>query len=100
MKNLFVCEKCGKMSDDCEVIAKCERMHYTVHRGWYPDDKLVETMDSMTEYKEGQEEPNIIHILFERSYWDEDSGEWKDEKRCGKYKLVASYDMPTVISNE
>ena len=98
MKQMYVCEKCGKMSEDYEEIQKCEGMHYTICRGWSGIDGLNNQLDKMSEYKEGQEEPNVIHVLFERSYWD--GNEWKEDKRCGKYKLVSSYEMPLVIDNE
>ena len=98
MKQMYVCEKCGKMSENYEEIVKCENMHYTLHRCWCDVQGLNETLDNLTEYKEGQEEPNVIHVMFERSYWDGE--EWKNEKRCGKYKLISSYKMPLVIDNE
>ena len=98
MKQMYVCEKCGKMSDNYDEIVKCESMHYALNRGWYGVEGLAETLEKMTEYKEGQEEPNVIHVMFERSYWNGD--EWKEEKRCGKYKLISSYEMPLVIDNE
>ena len=98
MKNLYQCEKCGKMSADYEEITRCESMHYTLSRPWYDVEGLAQTLESMTEYKEGQEEPNLIHVLFIRSYWNGD--EWKEEKRCGKYKLVSSYEMPLVVTEE
>ena len=99
MKNMYVCEKCGKMSENYEEIEKCERMHYVMPRPWEEVEGLNATLDSMTEYKEGQEEPNVIHVMFERGFWDED-GEYKTERRCGKYKLVSSYEMPLVIENK
>ena len=98
MKQMYVCEKCGKMSSDYEEIAKCESMHYSLVRGWCGDDKLEESLENGTHYKEGEEEPDVIHVLFQRSYWNGD--EWKEEKRCGKYRLVSSYDMPLVITDD
>ena len=98
MKNLYKCDKCGKVSENFEEIEKCEKMHYYIPRPWCDVDGLSETLDSMTEYKEGQEEPNIIHVMFNRSYWNGD--EWKEEKRCGKYKLISSYELPLVISED
>lgn len=98
MKQMYVCEKCGKMSDNYDEIAACENRHYTLVRGWNDIEGLNETLDSMNEYKEGQEEPNVIHVLFERNYWSGD--EYRTEKRCGKYKLVSSYEMPLKIENE
>ena len=98
MKQMYVGEKCGRMSSDYEEIVKCENMHYTMTRPYYGIEGLAEVLDNMTEYKEGQEEPNIIHIMFERSYWDGE--DWKNEKRCGKYKLISSYEMPLVVTDE
>ncbi|MBO5919385.1 MAG: hypothetical protein J6Q34_02705 [Bacteroidales bacterium] len=96
MKNLYKCEKCGKVSENYDEVAMCESRHYFMPRPWYDVEGLAETLDSMTEYKEGQEEPNVIHVMFQRSYWDGD--DWKEEKRCGKYKLVSSYEMPLVVT--
>ena len=98
MKSMYVCEKCGKMSMNYEEITRCENHHYTVNRPWCEVEGLNETLDSNTEYKEGQEEPNVVHILFTRSYWDGDV--WKEDKRIGKYKLVSSYEAPLIIENE
>lgn len=97
MKSLYKCEKCGKVSEDYEEIVKCEQMHYEFHNSWLSDDTHY-TLDSMAEYKEGQEEPNVIHVWFERSYVE--NGEWKEERRCGKYKLISSYAMPLEIKND
>lgn len=97
MKNLYKCEKCGKLSENYDEIARCEQMHFGLSRSWVDSD-LNETLDSMTEYKEGQEEPNVIHVVFTRSYWNGD--EWKEEKRCGKYKLISSYDAPLVLEDK
>ena len=98
MKQVYVCEKCGKMSDNYDEIQDCENRHWTGCRGYCGIDGLNDTLDSMSEYKEGQEEPNIVHLVFSRSYWNGD--EWKDEKRCGKYKLISSYEMPLVIEDK
>ena len=98
MKNLYKCEKCGKVSEDYDEIQKCESMHYVMQRPWYEVDGLNEVLENGTEYKEGQAEPNIIHVLFTRSYWNGE--DWKEEKRCGKYRLISSYDAPLVIAAE
>lgn len=97
MKNLYKCERCGKVSEDYEEIGKCEQMHY-VFQNAYASDSLDRKLDAMAEYKEGEEEPKVIHVWFSRSYWDGDT--WKEEKRCGKYKLISSYEMPLEITNE
>lgn len=97
MKNLYKCEKCGKVYDNFDECERCEKTHYTFSNGWRADG-LHEKLDCMAEYKEGQEEPNVIHVVFERCYWDGD--EWKNEKRCGKYKLISSYDAPLEITND
>ena len=93
MKSLYKCEKCGKVFDDYDECYSHEYSHWTLERG-YCD--ITDTLDSMTEYKEGQEEPNVIHMVFSR--WNSDKGEY--EKRCGKYKLISSYEMPLVITEE
>ena len=98
MKTMYRCEKCGKTSENYDEIAKCEQMHFVMPRPWYDVNGLAEMLDSMTEYKEGQEEPNIIHVMYNRSYWDGE--EWKEEKRCGKYKLISSYATPAVVESE
>ena len=98
MKSLFRCEKCGRISENPDEIMECESHHYTVNRPYCDIEGLNATLDSQTEYKEGQEEPNVVHIMFERSYWNGE--EWKDEKRIGKYKLISSYQAPLVIENE
>ena len=97
MKQLYKCEKCGKVYENYEECERCESHHYTFTNGWRMDG-LHENLDNMAEYKEGQEEPNVIHVVFERQYWDGE--EWKNEKRCGKYKLVSSYDAPLVITED
>lgn len=93
MKSLYKCDKCGKVFDDYEECYNHEYSHWNVRRGYSTDDELL---DSMTEYKEGQEEPNVIHIVFER--WDNEKCEYI--RRWGKYKLVSSYEAPLIIKNE
>ena len=93
MKSLYQCEYCGKTFADYEECDIHESNHWTVDRGW---NDISDTLDTMTEYKEGQEEPNVVHILFRR--WNRERGEY--EKRCGKYKLVSSYEAPLVVTNE
>lgn len=95
MKQMYVCEKCGKMSENYSEIEDCESRHYTVCRGW---SDLSDKLNEMTEYKQGQDEPNVIHVEMERYYCTE--GEWKKEIRCGKYKLISSYEMPLVIEDK
>ena len=99
MKQLYKCEKCGKVFETYEECERCESHHYTFENAWRSDG-LHEKLNVMTEYKDGQEEPNVIHVVFDRSYWDGETGEWKNEKRCGKYKLVSSYDAPLEITND
>lgn len=98
MKNLYVCEKCGKTSENYEDIERCEQMHYVFSNARDYETVIDEKLDAMAEYKEEQEEPSVIHVWFRRSYWNGET--WKEEKRCGKYKLISSYEMPLVITNE
>lgn len=98
MKNVYKCERCGRVFENYEDCERCESHHYTFTNGWSPDG-INEKLDAMTEYKDGQEEPNVIHVVFERSYWDRNTETWKNEKRCGKYKLVSSYEAPLEITN-
>ena len=92
MTYMYRCDKCGKMFSDYDECAKHEQDHWILDR-WSELDGIL---DSMTEYKEGQEEPNIIHVKFTR--WNSEKGE--NETRCGKFKLVSSYEAPLVIENE
>ncbi len=100
MKTMYRCELCGKTSEDFSEIAKCEGMHYRFeNRVTYNDQFGPEQsakLDEGAEYKEGEEEPNIIHVWFER--WNPDTG--NREFRCGKYKLVSSYAAPLTISDD
>ena len=99
MKNLYKCEKCGKVFENYEDCERCESHHYNFVNQW-ESNGLNQKLDEMAEYKDGQEEPNVIHIWMVREYWDKESGEWKNEKRCGKYKLVSSYVAPLEITND
>ena len=90
MKTRYVCERCGKQFDDYDECYNHEYTHWIVRRGY---DVISEQLETMTEYKEGQEEPNVIHVMFER--WNKDTCEY--ERRCGKYKLISSYEQPLVI---
>ena len=92
MTNVFKCDKCGKLFDDYDECYAHENSHWSLTR-WSDIDS---TLDSMTEYKEGQDEPNVVHLAFTR--WNSETREY--ERRCGKYKLVSSYDAPLVIENE
>lgn len=93
MTTMYKCDKCGKQFTDYDECYKHETEHWLVGRGW---NELTDTLDSMTEYKEGQEEPNVVHIVFER--WNSEKGEY--ERRCGKFKLISSYDAPLVVTKD
>ena len=93
MKCLYKCDHCGKLFETVEECDLCELSHWTIRRG-YSD--VTDTLDTMSEYKEGQEEPSVIHIELEK--WDREKGEYV--RRCAKYKLISSYDRPLVIENE
>ena len=92
MTSMYKCDKCGKMFADYDECYNHEYKHWNLSR-W---DDFDGKMDSMTEYKEGQEEPNVVHLVFTR--WNSDT--CQTEKRCGKYKLISSYDAPLIIENE
>lgn len=101
MKSLYKCERCGRISEDYEEISLCESSHYVLERPYcYEDVGLNETLAEMTEYKEGQEEPNVIHVWFSRMVWDDEESKWKTERRCGKYKLISSYEMPLKVTDD
>ena len=93
MTSMYRCDYCGKTFVDYDECYKHEQTHWTLDRGW---NEMVDTLDKMTEYKEGQEEPQVIHVMFRR--WNVEKGEF--EKRCGKFKLISSYEAPLVIENE
>ena len=93
MTSLYKCDKCGKTFTDYDECWKHESEHWTVGRSWYD---WSDTLDRMTEYKEGQEEPSVVHIVFER--WNSEKAEY--ERRCGKFKLISSYEAPLEITNE
>lgn len=99
MKSLYKCEKCGKVYEDYEECERCENLHYNFVNQW-ESNGLNQKLDSMAEYKDGQEEPSVIHVWMVREYWDKETNEWKNEKRCGKYKLVSSYEAPLEITND
>ena len=92
MTSMYKCDKCGKLFADYDECYYHENSHWTFNR-WNDMDSIL---DSMTEYKEGQEEPNVIHVLFTR--WNSEKCE--TERRCGKFKLISSYETPLVIENE
>ena len=93
MTNVFKCDKCGKLFDDYDECYAHEESHWTIT---YWDDLYDEVLKGMTEYKEGQEEPNVVHMVFYR--WNSEKG--TTERRCGKYKLISSYEAPLVIAKE
>ena len=93
MKTVYVCDKCGKVFDSYDECSKHEEMHWNVNWGY---TELKETLESMNEYKDGTEEPVFVHV--ELSRWNYEKAE--TEKRCAKYKLVSSYEVPTVIDAE
>ena len=93
MTSMYKCDKCGQIFADYDEAWKHESNHWMVSRGY---NDLTETLDNMTEYKEGQEEPNVVHIMFER--WDTEKAEYV--RRCGKFKLISSYDAPLVVTND
>ena len=99
MKSLWKCEKCGKVYEEREDCEKCESLHYDFHnRQSWDCEEMAQQLDSMTEYKEGQEEPDKIVVWFEREYWNSEKAEWIREQRCAKYKLVSSFERPLIVT--
>lgn len=59
MKNLYVCEKCGKVYSDYDAAWACERRHVTVDQiySW----ELPQDTDLKTEfYAEGESSPEYV----------------------------------------
>lgn len=94
MTSMYKCDKCGKLFADYDEAYEHEKMHWTVDR--YKTLVGKTDLDSMTEYKEGQEEPNVVHMVFSR--WNTEKCDY--EFRCGKFKLISSYEAPLEISND
>ena len=92
MISLYICDKCGKVFTDYDECYNHEYTHWNLER-WTDEDNRL---DLCTEYKEGQEEPNMIHMKFRR--WNQEKCEY--EYRYGKFKLISSYEAPLVIENE
>ena len=69
MKNLYVCEKCGKMFEDYDLAWACERSHATVDQiySWdLPSDENMQTEF----YAQGESTPE--YIVFKATELDKD----------------------------
>ena len=93
MINLYACSKCHKTFEDYEECERHENAHYTLERSAWCSKVDVEALETSTEYKSDVEEPVVIHMPMSR--WNYEKGEY--EYRCGKYKLVSSYEAPLII---
>lgn len=60
---------------------------------WDMETQEMLRLSEKATYKEGQEEPNTIHVRMSR--YNPDTG--KMEYRFGKYRLVSSYSAPLDI---
>ena len=92
MTNIYKCDKCGKLFNDYDEAYEHEYSHWNLDR--YKTLVGSTDLDTMTEYKEGQEEPNVVHLVFSR--WSSEKGDY--EYRCGKFKLISSYEAPLEIT--
>lgn len=97
MKNLYQCEKCGRLFNDYEQCDNCERSHYTFCNAWVSGID-TEALNAQTEYKEGSEVPTVIHAVLSRYAFID--GEWKNSTLIGKYKLVSTYEVPESMIQE
>ena len=60
MKNLYVCEKCGKVHDDWDSAYKCENSHVEVET-MYTFNLDSQDKDMPTQFwKDGEESPSTI----------------------------------------
>ena len=92
MISLYKCEKCGKVFTEYGECEVCESSHFIPQRYDFTNDML----DAGTHWKEGQAEPDIVHIAFQR--WNSEIGNY--ETRYGKYRLISSYAEPTAITGD
>ena len=97
MKQLYQCEKCGQFFDDYNEAMEHEYKHYIPEVDQYDTEKgEFLRLDTRATYKEGQEEPNTIHIRMSR--YNTETGNM--EYRFGKYRLVSSYSAPLEITSD
>ena len=94
MKSVYQCEKCGKLFDDYSVCSDHESEHWIPEINvWNVEKQETEELSELAEYRKDQEEPQVIHVRFQR--WANKSSE--QEYRYGKYTLVSSYVKPIVL---
>lgn len=94
MKHLYQCERCGQFFDDYCEAQKHEYSHYTPDVDNYDEVKgEFLHLETRATYREGQEEPNTVHIRMSR--YNPHTG--KMEYRFGKYRLVSSYSAPLEV---
>ena len=97
MKQLYQCEKCGQFFEEYTEAMAHEYKHYSPDVDqWDMEAQEMLRLSEKATYKEGQEEPNTIHIRMNR--YNPDTG--KMEYRFGKYRLVSSYAAPLTITDE
>lgn len=94
MKSLYQCEKCGKLFEDYSVCSDHESEHWIPEVNvWDGENQKTTELATLAEYKEDQEEPQVIHVRLYR--WGNNSA--CQEFRYGKYRLVSSYAKPIVL---
>ena len=83
MKTVYKCEKCGMVFDDYEQASKHETQHYDV-KTWL-DDEDEKIVSRETEYDPCLFVPSAVVVPMVRSFFDEETQEWKRETAYIKY---------------
>ena len=92
MKNLFQCEKCGKIFDSENAYDECtkhESMHYVPASGYEVENPVPQAVSMYihsVSYDEKHLEPVSFVGYIRQEYWD--GNEWKTDVAERRYKLA------------
>ena len=93
MKNIYQCEKCGKIFESYEECYKHEEMHFNVTE-WYRE--YTEACKDFLKYTEKHDSPKEIGVELQR--WNPETG--KEEHAVAVYQFKEIFFSDRVTSDE
>ena len=93
MKQVYKCEKCGRVFEEYDKAELHENKHFTVKDWIDGEDEKVIARD--TEYEPELYAPSAVVVPMVRSFWED--GEWKKETAYVKYYYSAKKSAEQVF---
>ena len=94
MKQIYQCEKCGKVFADYDECYMHESHHWNVCDGWYR--KFDKASAEFIQYSEKQEAPSVVGVELTR--WNPETGD--EEHAVAVYHLKEVFTSDKLVSDE